>query len=95
MAARLASPDVEPGGSPDLQQVNFGAALATVTADPRGDTGGLALTPQTRFDVWIEHNALPYRKHAQTISSAAWRSQFNTSGRPPDRTGKTMDWSGG
>lgn len=54
---------------------NFHATLATVLADPRGDTGGLALTPASSFALWLEHDALPYRKRLLNIPSASWRAE--------------------
>ena len=74
-------------GPPQATAANFHATLATVLADPRGDTGGLALTPNTSFALWLEHDALPYRKHLQFISSAAWRSSQPGMGLPAFRGG--------
>ena len=55
--------------------VNFHARLTTVLADPRGDTGQLALTPASNFALWIEHASLPFRKRLITIPSASWRAE--------------------
>ena len=59
---------------PNALTAQFRGTLATILADPRGDTGGLALTPRTSFALWLEHTSLPYRKHLQFISSDAWRN---------------------
>ena len=59
---------------PQASAADFRATLATVLADPRGDTGALALTPASNFALWIEHGALPYRKHLNVIPSESWRA---------------------
>ena len=68
---RLTLSDVPP---PDARQVNYRATLATILADPRGATGGLAIKPSTNFVLWLEHDALPYRTHLQFIQASAWRN---------------------
>ena len=76
---RLTLADVAP---PDARQMTYRATLATILADPRGATGGLALTPQTNFALWLEHDALPLRKHLQFISASAWRNGPPAEGSP-------------
>lgn len=60
--------------SPEAKTASFRATLATVLADPRGNTGGLSLSPRTTFALWLRHRSLPYRKYLQPVSSAAWRA---------------------
>ena len=69
---RLTFFDVAP---PDARQLSYRATLATILADPLGATGGLALTPRTRFALWVEHDTLPFRTHLQFIPSSAWRNR--------------------
>jgi regulation of enolase protein 1 (concanavalin A-like superfamily) len=66
-------PDIsDPSGT----TISFHSRLRTILADPRGDTGGLALTPGTTFHLWLEHNTLPYRARQLTIPFEAWRPGF-------------------
>ena len=68
---RFTLSDVPP---PTARQVSYRATLATILADPRGDTGGLAIKPSTNFVLWLEHDALPYRTHLQFIPASAWQN---------------------
>ena len=71
---RFTLSDVSP---PQATNANFHATLATVLADPLGETGRLALTPASNFSLWIEHASLPLRKRLLTIPSASWRAARN------------------
>jgi regulation of enolase protein 1 (concanavalin A-like superfamily) len=58
----------------DTSNIRFTTTLATILADPRGDSGGLALTRNSHLALWIEHDAQLCRTLFTTISSAAWRT---------------------
>ena len=76
---RFTLSDVPP---PQATLANFHATLATVLADPRGDTGGLALTAASFFALWIEHDTLGYRKRLLNIPSASWRARRSALSAP-------------